>query len=174
MKAEGAWVCAGDEPPGAYSTSTPLMLFPGTLGSTWSKTTVTLASLLAASAPVTEIAAKAAAKMSVLIIEFSWLRGSKGLILADGALEPIVVTHRTDARIVAGHKRAIVELDAEIECMRVRDRGARVVGRFEILRHSITHAHAIGPGDLDHAVHRRAEGDIGHDIRHAVRCDPRA
>jgi len=26
------WVCAGEEPPGAYSTSTPLKLLPGMLG----------------------------------------------------------------------------------------------------------------------------------------------
>src|SRR5258708_2144939 len=42
MKAEAGCVCAGDEPPGSHSTSTPFMLLPGTLGSAWSKTTVTL------------------------------------------------------------------------------------------------------------------------------------
>src|SRR5262245_54817681 len=45
MKAEWGCVCAGDEPPGGYSTSTPLMLLPGTFGSAWSKTCVTLDSL---------------------------------------------------------------------------------------------------------------------------------
>src|SRR5690606_18326790 len=43
MKAESGWVWAGDEPPGWYSTRTPFMLLPGTLGSAWSKTTVTVA-----------------------------------------------------------------------------------------------------------------------------------
>ncbi|CVI25099.1 hypothetical protein AGR4A_pAt10478 [Agrobacterium tumefaciens str. B6] len=41
MKAESGWVCAGEEPPGAYSTSTPFKLFPGTFGSGWSYTTFT-------------------------------------------------------------------------------------------------------------------------------------
>ena len=36
MNAESGWVCAGDEPPGWYSTSTPFMLLPGTFGRAWS------------------------------------------------------------------------------------------------------------------------------------------
>ena len=43
MKAEGAWMWAGEEPPGPYSTSTPFMLLPGTFGSAWSNTIDTFA-----------------------------------------------------------------------------------------------------------------------------------
>src|SRR3954453_17937201 len=43
MNAERGCMWAGEEPPGPYSTSTPFMLLPGTLGSAWSNTTVTLA-----------------------------------------------------------------------------------------------------------------------------------
>src|ERR1700710_1092602 len=44
MKALSGCVCAGEDPPGPYSTSTALMLLPGTFGRTWSKTIPTLAS----------------------------------------------------------------------------------------------------------------------------------
>src|SRR3546814_11071056 len=72
MKAELGWVWAADEPPGSYSTSTPLMLLPGTLGSTWSYTSVTLdlsseASL--ADAAVKETAASAAAQRNRLSMD---------------------------------------------------------------------------------------------------------
>src|SRR5262245_31858721 len=43
MNAELGWVCAGFEPPGWYSTSTPFMLLPGTFGRARSNTSVTLA-----------------------------------------------------------------------------------------------------------------------------------
>src|SRR5918992_4276975 len=43
MNAESGWVCAGFEPPGWYSTSTPFMLLPGTFGRARSNTSVTLA-----------------------------------------------------------------------------------------------------------------------------------
>src|SRR5215472_12217499 len=45
MKADLGCVCAGDEPPGPYSTSTPLMLLPGTFGRACSYTRVTFALL---------------------------------------------------------------------------------------------------------------------------------
>src|SRR5215831_9580829 len=43
MKADLGCVWPGEKPPGPYSTSTPLMLLPGTLGSSCWKTRVTLA-----------------------------------------------------------------------------------------------------------------------------------
>src|SRR5262249_14137133 len=48
MKADLGCVCAGDEPPGPYSTSTPLMLLPGTFGRACSYTRVTFTLLSAA------------------------------------------------------------------------------------------------------------------------------
>src|SRR5215467_14335601 len=55
MKADFGCVWAGDEPPGAYSTSTPLMLLPGTFGKACSYTSVTFAFLSAAIAEPTPI-----------------------------------------------------------------------------------------------------------------------
>jgi hypothetical protein len=52
MKADAGCLCAGDEAPGPYSTSTPFILLPGTFGSAWSKTTVTFLAASSAEAGV--------------------------------------------------------------------------------------------------------------------------
>ena len=70
------WVCAGFEPPGWYSTSTPFILLPGTFGRARSKTNVTLdLSVListvgksSAEAALTERAAKATPQRNLVNI----------------------------------------------------------------------------------------------------------
>src|SRR5882757_2262875 len=76
MKAEGGWRCAGEESPGEYSTSTPLMLLPGTFGSAWSYTSITFDLLSEASwadAVNAETATSAAAQRNRVIMVASLL-----------------------------------------------------------------------------------------------------
>src|SRR5215510_2416785 len=76
MKAEAGWVWAGFAPPGWYSTSTPFILLPGTLGRARSKTNVTLdfsvvistVAKSAAEAALTESAAKATPQRNLVNI----------------------------------------------------------------------------------------------------------
>src|SRR4029077_2113345 len=82
MQAEAGWVCAGFEPPGWYSTSTPFILLPGTFGRVRSKTNVTLAVSVfirtvgksLAEAPLTKRAARATPQRNLVNIVFASLR----------------------------------------------------------------------------------------------------
>src|SRR5262249_51327837 len=84
MKADFGWVCAGFEPPGWYSTSTPFILLPGTFGRARSKTNVTVdfsvvistVDTSSADAALTEGAAKATPHRNLVNI-WVLLRGDK-------------------------------------------------------------------------------------------------
>src|SRR5262245_53246031 len=119
MKAEGGWRCAGEEPPGAYSTSTPLTLLPGTFGSAWSYTSVTFDLSSAASwadATNAEAASSAAAKRNRVIMVVSIVtprRGSPG---------PRTCEHRRSRRCMSVTARLPGD---EGEQVRVHDVGVR-------------------------------------------------
>src|SRR5260370_24036618 len=100
MKADLGWVWADDVPPGAYSTSTPFMLLPGTLGRTWSKTIVTLALLVSC--------AMAGLKASIAAIAPHRIRRCISCLLVCSsvpsavrghAIEPILVGGRAEMRV---------------------------------------------------------------------------
>src|SRR5688572_21693760 len=73
MKAEAGCVCAGEDAPGPYSTSTPFMLLPGTLGSARSKTTVTFLAGPSAQAGVRASVARRMPLASRVSISYSWV-----------------------------------------------------------------------------------------------------
>src|SRR3954465_1866146 len=78
MKADFAWVCAGDAPPGAYSTTTAISDLPGMLGIAWAKWGVTVWPILCAGAGVAvamAMAAQAAPRMDrIFMVAFSFAR----------------------------------------------------------------------------------------------------
>src|ERR1700756_5120804 len=96
---------AGDASPGAYSTSTPFMLLPGTLGRAWSKTTLIFASWSAAMAE----RRPRAATMSTQTISVNrsspvgfeaWIR----FIVTLFSVRWLVATHQAKALLLQRHK----------------------------------------------------------------------
>ncbi|MNC47565.1 hypothetical protein D3C75_966300 [compost metagenome] len=84
MKADFGWVWDGDAAPGAYSTSTPRMLLPGTFGNGRSNTTVTLPGTgSAADAELSVSAQQAAVRRN--LVNIAVLLGSEGSAAQRGA-----------------------------------------------------------------------------------------
>src|SRR4051794_24379364 len=118
MKADWGWVWAGDVPPGPYSTSTPFMLLPGTLGRAWSKTIATLALWVACAeaglrASIAATAQRIGRRIRCLLIGSRILNRSfdcSASVVRGLAIEPILVGGRTDLRVVAGGEGFVVQL----------------------------------------------------------------
>src|SRR5262245_60248630 len=82
--------------------------------------------------------------------------------------EPPVEPGRAEARVGAGNKRLLVYFDAEIARLRVGHHLARVVVIFEDLADWFVQCEWVGPGDLDHAVHRLGQRRLGDRACHVV------
>src|SRR5262245_47455909 len=129
MKAETGCMCPGDEPPGPYSTNTPFMLLPGTFGSTWSNTTVTLdlveslaeAGARASVASMTlqrtrvsicfslEFTIVRAARTPIVIHRFDRLAGTvPGLLRRHRTAEPGFERHGPDMRVGGAGREGLV------------------------------------------------------------------
>src|SRR5215216_4295242 len=75
--------------------------------------------------------------------------------------EPIIETHGADARVVAGHKRSIVDCHlAVVESTRIRDDFTGIVGGLQEALDKFAHANTLRTGNFDHAVQRRGKRDV--------------
>src|SRR5882724_12456567 len=146
MKADRGCVWAVDTTPGPYSTRIPFILFPGTLGIAWSKTTVTFGPSSAAIPERTPTVATSAQTISVrrnsptdsevrirfivMFLSVMWF-GSSGdvreevlpvFFLGCGAAEPLLEARRAEAGFISRPRdeALIVQLCAEVEGVDVR------------------------------------------------------
>src|SRR5205085_10079765 len=108
MKADVGCVWAEDVPPGPYSTSTPLMLLPGTFGRACSYTSVTFAFLSAAIAEPTPRVAMSAQTISAQMKRGSptgfelWIRFIVMFFLVSGLVVPGAFDKRINAAKLCG------------------------------------------------------------------------
>ena len=65
----------------------------------------------------------------------------------------------------------IVQFQAEIGRVRISDHFARVVRRFQKSPDELAERRPLGTGDLDRAVHRRSDCDVGHCGSHVIGPD---
>src|SRR4051794_38410650 len=89
--------------------------------------------------------------------------------LLRGALEPVPVMRRPKAGIISGNEALIVHFYAEIARIVVSDHLPRIVRCTKELPDKFVLPELIGPGNLDHAVHRLCESDIGYRGRDVIR-----
>src|SRR5688572_17084931 len=184
MKADAGCVCAGDAPPGSYSTSTPFMLLPGTFGRARSNTTVTFAAFgSAAEAVLIASAARTAADTSRVNMGNLLLKnvcrattGARPSIQAATSVrglraEPLVEADRAQARALSRRERAVVEDGTEVARVHVRHDLARVLGCPEKTPDDFIHGQSLGTGDFDGAIERRSERDVGERRDHVVGRD---
>lgn len=85
--------------------------------------------------------------------------------------EPVLKTRRADARVIARGEALIVQLYAEVERMDVCDHLARVSGRAQELSGEFVERYQLGTRQLDHAVHRFLDCDIGQYGGDVIRSD---
>src|SRR5678815_1245788 len=148
MKADLGCMWPTDAPPGPYSTSTPLMLLPGTFGRAWSKTTVAFGPLSASAAiaerrptvantaqtisvrPNSPTDSEVRIRFIVIFLSVMWLGSSVArcscCLLGDVVIEPIREMRRPEAGVPAGNKALIVQLRAEVLSVYVRGHLPRV------------------------------------------------
>src|SRR5678815_175934 len=148
MKADLGCMWPTDAPPGPYSTSTPLMLLPGTFGRAWSKTTVAFGPLSSSAAiaerrPTVVTSAQTISVrpdsptdfevrirfivMSLSVMWFgSFVARCSCCLLGAGATEPIREMRRTEARVTGGNKALIVQLRTEVLSVGIRGHLPRV------------------------------------------------
>src|SRR6516162_3295910 len=83
---------------------------------------------------------------------------------------PVLETCRAEARVIAWGEALIVHFDAVVECLGISDYRPCVPGCVQEPPHEVILPNRFGTGQIERAVERLSEGDIGHDrgdiIRH--------
>src|SRR5213075_567853 len=97
--------------------------------------------------------------------------GHLTLPLRYGAAEPALETRRADARVCAGGEALIVQLYAEVECLGVCGHLPRVSVCAQESSDEFVETYRFGTGQLDCAVHRFPDCDVGQGISDVIRHD---
>src|SRR5438045_2656522 len=93
------------------------------------------------------------------------------LPLRDGAAEPVIETRRADARVCAGGEALIVQLCAEVECLGVCGHLPCVSVCTQESSDEFVETYPFGTGQLDGAVRRFSDCDVGEGISDVIRHD---
>ena len=88
-----------------------------------------------------------------------------------GAAEPVLETRRADARVLARGERLIVQLRAEVTRVNICDHLTCVLLRAQESSGEFVQTDPFGTGQLDRAVQRRREGEVGQCSGNVIRYD---
>src|SRR5215813_966606 len=85
------------------------------------------------------------------------------------AAEPVVEADGAEAGAIAGRQRAVVQLGSEVAQVYVSDHLALVAARGQEFARELVHRTGLRAGNLDGAVQRRCERQLGQVGEHVVR-----
>src|SRR5213594_2212861 len=93
------------------------------------------------------------------------------LPLRYGAAEPVPETRRAEARVIAGGEALIVHLYAEVACVDVCGHFPCVSVCAQVSSDEFVEPYRFGTGQLDRAVHRFPDCEVGHCGGDVIRHD---
>src|SRR2546426_11600910 len=96
---------------------------------------------------------------------------SGGLPQRYGAAEPVLETRRADARVIAGGEAVIVQLSAEVACVDICGHFSYVSLGAQESSDEFVETYRFGTRQLDRAVHRFLDCDVGQCGSDIIRHD---
>src|SRR5215510_2385809 len=154
--------------PGGYSTDSINISLPGMSARSFCMTGVTIGcgAVCAKAAPKGRAATISEQRMRFIDPSFDWAAVSSRRLRA---AEPFVEADGAEAGAIARRQRSVVQLGSEVAPVHVSDHLALVAARGHEFARELVHRTGFRARNLDGAVQRRRERQLGQVGNHIVR-----